>query len=134
MVEKLENVMNLDVHLKSLGISIIAAFNNQTEEIFFIYFDKMDFAGIFNGRKREMQFAINHMSIDNNYYQHSRYPTVLSSKKSTEHKNYFFNIHVIQNITDNLNLLSFDLIQLEIKPLYLSLEDILIQVVFQLWE
>jgi hypothetical protein len=70
--------MNVRMDIKDLGVSLISLFNSTTMELFYFYINKVTFVAILTEQQRELQFAINYLNIDNNYYSLSKYPVFLT--------------------------------------------------------
>jgi|JI61114BRNA_FD_contig_101_38160_length_1282_multi_2_in_0_out_0_1 hypothetical protein len=70
--------MNVRMDINDLGVSLISLFNNTTMELFYFYINKVTFVAILTEQQRELQFAINYLNIDNNYYSLSKYPVFLT--------------------------------------------------------
>ncbi len=79
---------------------------------------------------------MNYINVDNNYYNLSIFPVMLTTKRSLKKmkKDYFFNFHLVRNNNESEFLKDIELFELEMRPLVITTEYILISALLSLKE
>jgi hypothetical protein len=127
--------ISLLLDIRKMGISLIGAKNGVTIEPIYVFFEGLEIFYKLTEKNTEYQLRVKSMNIDNNSTQFTTFPVLLTPSNPDQlrknHQTYFLNFSINKKNASTDNLLMFEEIALDLQPLTFSIDETLINL---LWD